>query len=53
MFMNLLKSKELITHKHLEFHCNNTVEEWHMGFSSLLDANHTSIWKFIEGQKNH
>ncbi|XP_022161694.1 uncharacterized protein LOC111027604 [Myzus persicae] len=31
---------------------NNAVEGWHRGFSSLLGANHPSIWKFIEGLQN-
>lgn len=28
---------------------NNSVEGWHNEFSSLIGANHPSIWKFIEG----
>ena len=31
---------------------NNAVEGWHRAFSSLLDAHHPSIWKFIVGLKN-
>ena len=28
---------------------NNSVEGWHRGFSSLLGADHPSLWKFIDG----
>jgi hypothetical protein len=31
---------------------NNAVEGWHRAFSSLLDAHHPSIWRFIDGLKN-
>ena len=30
---------------------NNSVEGWHRGFSQLLSANHSTIWKFIDGLK--
>jgi hypothetical protein len=30
---------------------NNAVEGWHRAFSSLLNAQHPSIWKFIDGLK--
>jgi hypothetical protein len=30
---------------------NNSVEGWHNSFSSLLSANHPTIWKFIDALK--
>ena len=30
---------------------NNSDEGWHNGFSSLLQAQHSTIWKFIDGLK--
>jgi hypothetical protein len=30
---------------------NNSVEGWHRKFSNLLEADHPSIWKFINGLK--
>ncbi len=31
---------------------NNYVEGWHRKFSTLLGADHPSIWKFIDNLKN-